>query len=333
MTETNSKSRRQYWQERAAAARKKGGVTEDLIKEYMMDQQQQFLSVLEEIGMLGKAGNLRKALRKIRRVVESALPEKNDQLISKALDHPLEYLVYPIFFAKECEGKRFTPAPLPIGLGYHLWGGILMDLGKPEDAYKRFEQSLMWSPFSYANYYPMNRILEGKGDLSGWLQNIRREYEQAIYRRNLMEAYGELARYYLVTKKTEKAAAIAAYMKAHPILDSLPSYWDKAMEDAMNALSPDSLPAFDEVVKDAGLDKGPHESAVKALDEVAERALTLHNEDTAERVYAYLYDLTQDSSYKGKAAQIKKHDHSHEGCHNHDHHYPHNNDEKGKSHE
>ena len=38
MTETNSKSRRQYWQERAAAARKKGGVTEDLIKEYMMDQ-------------------------------------------------------------------------------------------------------------------------------------------------------------------------------------------------------------------------------------------------------------------------------------------------------
>ena len=76
MTETNSKSRRQYWQERAAAARKKGGVTEDLIKEYMMDQQQQFLSVLEEIGMLGKAGNLRKALRKIRRVVESALPEK-----------------------------------------------------------------------------------------------------------------------------------------------------------------------------------------------------------------------------------------------------------------
>ena len=82
MTETNSKSRRQYWQERAAAARKKGGVTEDLIKEYMMDQQQQFLSVLEEIGMLGKAGNLRKALRKIRRVVESALPEKNDQLIS-----------------------------------------------------------------------------------------------------------------------------------------------------------------------------------------------------------------------------------------------------------
>ena len=91
MTETNSKSRRQYWQERAAAARKKGGVTEDLIKEYMMDQQQQFLSVLEEIGMLGKAGNLRKALRKIRRVVESALPEKNDQLISKALDHPLEY--------------------------------------------------------------------------------------------------------------------------------------------------------------------------------------------------------------------------------------------------
>lgn len=94
-----------------------------------MDQQQQFLSVLEEIGMLGKAGNLRKALRKIRRVVESALPEKNDQLISKALDHPLEYLVYPIFFAKECEGKRFTPAPLPIGLGYHLWGGILMDLG------------------------------------------------------------------------------------------------------------------------------------------------------------------------------------------------------------
>lgn len=41
-----------------------------------MDQQQQFLSVLEEIGMLGKAGNLRKALRKIRRVVESALPEK-----------------------------------------------------------------------------------------------------------------------------------------------------------------------------------------------------------------------------------------------------------------
>ena len=107
MTETNSKSRRQYWQERAAAARKKGGVTEDLIKEYMMDQQQQFLSVLEEIGMLGKAGNLRKALRKIRRVVESALPEKNDQLISKALDHPLEYLVYPIFFAKECEGKRF----------------------------------------------------------------------------------------------------------------------------------------------------------------------------------------------------------------------------------
>ena len=61
MTETNSKSRRQYWQERAAAARKKGGVTEDLIKEYMMDQQQQFLSVLEEIGMLGKAGNLRKA--------------------------------------------------------------------------------------------------------------------------------------------------------------------------------------------------------------------------------------------------------------------------------
>lgn len=159
--------------------------------------------------------------------------------------------------------------------------------------------------FSYANYYPMNRILEGKGDLSGWLQNIRREYEQAIYRRNLMEAYGELARYYLVTKKTEKAAAIAAYMKAHPILDSLPSYWDKAMEDAMNALSPDSLPAFDEVVKDAGLGKGPHESAVKALDEVAERALTLHNEDTAERVYAYLYDLTQDSSYKGKAAQIK----------------------------
>ena len=59
MTETNSKSRRQYWQERAAAARKKGGVTEDLIKEYMMDQQQQFLSVLEEIGMLGKAGNLK----------------------------------------------------------------------------------------------------------------------------------------------------------------------------------------------------------------------------------------------------------------------------------
>lgn len=50
----------------------------------------------------------------------------------------------------------------------------------------------------------MNRILEGKGDLSGWLQNIRREYEQAIYRRNLMEAYGELARYYLVTKKTER---------------------------------------------------------------------------------------------------------------------------------
>ena len=33
MTETNSKSRRQYWQERAAAARKKGGVPEDLIKE------------------------------------------------------------------------------------------------------------------------------------------------------------------------------------------------------------------------------------------------------------------------------------------------------------
>ena len=33
-----------------------------------------------------------------------------------------------------------------------------------------------------------------------------------------MEAYGELARYYLVTKKTEKAAAIAAYMKAHPSL-------------------------------------------------------------------------------------------------------------------
>ena len=44
------------------------------------------------------------------------------------------------------------------------------------------------------------------------------------------------------------------------------------------------------IMKDAGLGKGPHESAVKALDEVAERALTLHNEDTAERVYAYLYD-------------------------------------------
>lgn len=54
MTELNHKSRRQYWQERAAAVRKKGGVTEDLIKEYMMDQQQQFLEVLEEIGMLGK---------------------------------------------------------------------------------------------------------------------------------------------------------------------------------------------------------------------------------------------------------------------------------------
>ena len=94
------------------------------------------------------------------------------------------------------------------------------------------------------------------------LQNIRREYAQAIYRRNLMEAYGELARYYLVTKKTERRCHCSLY-ESPSILDSLPSYWDKAMEDAMNALSPDSLPAFDEVVKDAGLGKGPHESAVR----------------------------------------------------------------------
>ncbi|WP_418378203.1 hypothetical protein [Acidaminococcus sp.] len=330
MTELNHKSRRQYWQERAAAVRKKGGVTEDLIKEYMMDQQQQFLEVLEEIGMLGKAGNLRKALRKIRRVVEGALPEKNDQLISKALDHPLEYLVYPIFFAQECEGKKFTPAPLPLGLGYHLWGGILMDLGKPDDAYKRFEQSLMWSPFSYANYYPMNRILEEKGDFSGWLQNIRREYEHAIYRRNLMGAYGELARYYLLTKETEKAAAIREYMKTHPIMDALPSYWDKAMDAAMDTFSPETLPAFATVVQAAGLGGGPHKRALAALDEVAERALSLHQEDTAERVYAYLYDLTQDSQYEAKAAHIEKANCSHNGCHDHDGHHD---EGKGVDHE
>ena len=147
MTETNSKSRRQYWQERAAAARKKGGVTEDLIKEYMMDQQQQFLSVLEEIGMLGKLAICAKPFGRFAALWKAPCRKKMTSSFPRPLIIRWNTSSIRFSLPRNVKENALRRHRFPLVLATICGGGILMGLGKPEDAYKRFEQSLMWSPF------------------------------------------------------------------------------------------------------------------------------------------------------------------------------------------
>jgi tetratricopeptide (TPR) repeat protein len=282
---------------------KSENVNNDVMKSALTAVREEAVKQLDEIYTLARSGKGEKALRRVRRFVEKSAPPEEPDWVCPSLDMTFEVLVYPFLMKKKIEGKRYFPAPVPMGLAYHLWGKILLELGKEEDAQKRFQQSLEWNPFNGSNYAFLNRFCEKKQDWDGWLKNIRSEYGTALYEANLMESYAELGRYLIRRGEEEKGQTCLRYVLAHLTEDTFPPALDAEMKKQAQG-EPDAA-AFDAVCREYGLASGPDKAVIAAITEVAEAQAAGNSKEAGAAMYHHLYGLTGQASYEDKARSLQ----------------------------
>jgi tetratricopeptide (TPR) repeat protein len=282
-------------------------VNNDVMKSALTAVRKEAIKQIDDIYTLAQSGKGEKALRRIRRFVEKSAPPEQPDWVSPSLDVTFEVLVYPLLMKEKIQGKRYFPAPVPMGLAYHLWGLILCSMGKEADAQKRFRQSLEWNPFTRVNYVYLNRYCEETKDYAGWLDNIRQEYHNALYVHNLSEAYAELGRYLMRQDKPAEAAVVIAHAKTLAGDDFKPEALDAEFEKELSAHADAKTDkTFGEICREYGLDEGPDAQVVSAITEAAGQQESNNGSEGAAAMYRQLHRLTGDASYADKADALEK---------------------------
>lgn len=282
-------------------------VNNDVMKSALTAVRKEAVKQLDNIYTLARSGKSEKALRRVRRFVEKSAPPEQPDWVCPSLDVTFEVLVYPLLMKEKIQGKRYFPAPVPMGLAYHLWGLILCTLGKEADAQKRFRQSLEWNPFTRLNYVYLNRYCEDTKNYEGWLANIQQEYHNALYVRNLSEAYAELGRYLMRQDKPAEAAVVIDHAKSLAGDDFKPEALDAEMEKELSEHAEAKTDkTFAEICREYGLDEGPDAHVVSAITEAAGQQEANEGNEGAAAMYHQLYRLTGDASYETKADALEK---------------------------
>lgn len=279
----------------------------DMLRATMKNVQKEASAQLEEIYRLTRTGKSEKALRRIHRFVKKFAPPEHPDWVCPSIHSEVELEVYLILMQERIRGKHLFPAVVPMGIVYHLWGLTLVSLGKVADAQKRFRQSQEWNPFARLNYFYMDRYCEENGDEEGWLQNIRQEYQFAIYPQNLAEVYAELGCYLMHQGKPAEAAAVIA--GAGKLTDGTfkPAALDEDFRKALAAQQGTGTDkSFAEICREYGIDEGPDAGVTAAFKEAAAKAEAEERPWTAAALYRQLGRLTGDPALTPRAEAIEK---------------------------
>jgi tetratricopeptide (TPR) repeat protein len=275
-----------------------------VMRQVMLAIQAQGISELDAIYRLAKEGKPEKALRRIRKYVEKSMPPEIPNSVHPSLDFTFEDVVYPLLFREEMKGKKFFPAPVPMGVAYYLWGKLLYDMGKKEDAQKKFQKSLEWNPFNGTSYYYLNRYAELTHDDSSWLDNIRKEYHQALYKKNMLEAYAELGRYLIRKGEIAKGCAALRYVMDHCDEKNLPQAVDEEMKKQVTDNPAKELLSFASLCREYGLSDMPDGAVVNAIKEAAQEQLSHDCPEAAAEMIHHLYELTGLAEYDQQAKEL-----------------------------
>ncbi len=259
------------------------------------------INEINEIDEMASRGNEKKALARIRKLVERNEGYLADDagLLQLSLGFNFEVPVFMRMYQDELKGRQVVNLPVPLDLMYTLEGNILQSLGRDDEALEVLQKARRMNPLSQLPFAPMNQIYMEKRDEEAWLRNIREE-ASSIYRDGVCEAFGELAFYLGLHKEYEKAHACVKYVLDHTLQQDVDDRYSDLYEFLDSHLEVEPAD-FGAVCREYGLPEGPDPKVIAVLQDVAHSSRMEEDWETAQETYELLAELTESAEYQEEA--------------------------------
>lgn len=221
----------------------------------------------------------------------------------RAFEDLFEEILY-VHGAKPTKDVRH--AQHPYSEIYLLYGSILFELKRYEDAQTALKKGLHWNPVSFRLATEYTETFKQTGDIEKFYELSKEAFRIAYHSKDLARCYRNLGYYYIEKEAWE--AAFSCYL--------LSLQYERESKQAASELYYISQkadhftePSFADVqkyAKEYGIPLGPDKDVVGLAFAYGNRFLKDHRYDVAVYFFSIVYDLTDDDEIKKIIEDIQK---------------------------
>ena len=188
---------------------------------------------------------------------------------------------------------------MPYSEIYFLYGNILIDLGRVEDAKKALEKALMWNPMNAKIRFEYAETFKMQGDMERFAQETKETFERIYSRKDFARAYRNMG-YYFIEKKNYEAA-MGCYLFSLGYDDDgkcAQSEMYYIMQITEGKVKEPEFERFKEIAKEHGLPLDVDEDVVGIALSYGKYFLKEGDMDGAKAMIRLVYELTEDDDFK-----------------------------------
>lgn len=253
-------------------------------------------STLEEVKFNIYKNDPGKALNLMEGLMEKveALPMFRDDEVSTyfTFEEPFEEILYTITRKPE---KTVRQASIPFAEIYFLYGNILFEVGRYEDARAALEKAMRWNPMSARIAFEHAETYKIIGDIDKTEQLTKEIFKIAFKPALLARCYRNLG--YIFIEKQKLREAIACYylsLQYEPDSKQAQSELYYINQQYGVDIDPPTMQGMKDTAKAAQFPLGPDEDILGIAYTLGKQCLDEKKYDLAEYLLQILYDLTDD---------------------------------------
>ena len=271
------------------------------LNRFMANRESGTKAALEEAKFNIYQKNFDKALS----IIEGVIQSQNDLGFFKD-DEVSEYHDFGEFFEEALYTHLYKPekdlrnAPFPYTEAYLIYGGVLIDLKRPEDAQKAFEQGLKWNPVSFPLTSEYIETFKMIGQIDKYFELSLDAFKIAFRPRQIARCYRNLG-YYFIEKELYKEA-MGCYI--------LSAFLDKESDQAQSEMyyihtrtgGTVKEPTMDEITSYAqkySFPIGPDKDVIGLAMAYGKHFMDNGQNEAAKYIFQIAYDLIHDEEIKG----------------------------------
>ena len=195
--------------------------------------------------------------------------------------------------------KELRRVPIPYTRIYNIYGYILYELDKFDEAKKCLEIGLGWNPVSFKLMSEYIEILKVKGDLENFFKLTINAFKIAFRPQNVARCFRNLG-YYFAEKELYSEAKAAYIMNLQFERDSEQALKELYFVDEKTGhkLEKPPIEKFKEYSEKYGFPIGVNVDVLALAHQCGIKSLENNNPDGARYFFGILYDLTHDPKIK-----------------------------------
>ena len=219
-----------------------------------------------------------------------------------SFSNPIEEILF-----RECIGTdkeiRFIPPEKPYENIHYLYGSLLIEFGRLDEAEAPLEYALKLNPVNCGSLFERAEIFKNKKDFKSFLDYTTKALEFAYSTQSLARAYRNLGFYFIENENFELSTALFNYslsIELNPMAFSELEYM-KSLGQEYDVDEDRMI----ELLKENNIQIGPNPLIFNILAQLIMEAEMNQNYNALIYFYNILYDLTKDEEVLDKLNDIK----------------------------